>query len=262
MLTKDILPELKETAVFFAVERRLQSSGLIGLLFGLACLIGGLVAFGAGWPKWLTVAAGAVFILGALWGIGAPGKPALFGYGGLLLAGGIGGAWALAAFVNTPAGLELGSTPLRLMAIVVVAMVLWGVWNLFYWFSLRKTAVARPDAETEEEAASAIDGLLTADLEQSEDVVELYVVRSLARQQNWRGRLLDGMAVFVEGKGYLVLFAARDEIHLTRLGSKPVKDGVFVCFRCGGVEIPQAFMPSRSIDRYEAWAAKAYAAST
>lgn len=253
-MRRDDLPILQDVADYVAFKKRLRRLGLVGLSFSLICFGLGIVAVLLNWPLWLIFTFALGFLLGASWALESPSQLRLGVQGILLVLGGLCGCTVLFVSINPTIAATISREP-SVYAWVPIVPVLFicGRWSITFAMTLGRKKRIKEPSPLEREIAATVDGLLAADLDRSPNVVSFTVLRSMTLQQNWRGRLLDEMAIFVEGKGSQIIIGEKDDVDIALVSEKAVKGNYKIRLRCAERRITGAFMPVEAFEKYLTW---------
>lgn len=229
----DIL-DLQRAASFIMIKRRLKSTGIASIIFGIIAIYIGTITDSE--ASRLAISAIGVFLIAeGIWVITNPSPAGIlmdcFGFAAV-------GLWNIATLIT---------------ASVNALWVILGVWQIKWAFDrykeykiFSKLAAQKPTAESIAQMDAMVKDILGRDVASSGDVVEIKLKGIV-----WRVLLIERAAIFVAGDGRGVFVQNREDVTLTL---QPGAEGAQIVTVSGDMtsDLP-AQMPAEHFKRYLAW---------
>ncbi len=241
-------PEDKSTLIkaadYKVVNSHLRPASFGSIIFGvIAIALGGSMANQNPINAFLVVIGIFLFIEG-IWLLTSPG-PKGFVVDGIAMI--IIGVWnILITFANASSGGE----SIGFFFIIGVWQIIWGFQSFGRYKRFSYLAGEKPSKEALEKLEQALQGIMASSYKTSADIVE-FKVKTAFKEWNWKGKLMDDVALFVAGKKAIIP-VRKDEVKLTLKGEssglRPHKGTLHL----GKQKIAGTISPE-SLDRLREW---------
>jgi MFS family permease len=235
---------LIRAADYKVVNSHLRPASFGSIMFGIiAIALGGSMANQNPINAFLVVIGIFLFIEG-IWLLTSPG-PKGFVVDGIALI--ILGIWnILVTFANASSGGE----SVGFFFILGIWQIVWGFQSFGRYKRFAYLAGEKPSKEALEKLEQALRGIMASSYKTSADIVE-FKVKALFKEWNWKGKLMDDVALFVAGKKAIIP-VRKDEVKLTLKGEssglRPQKGTLHL----GKQKIAGTISPE-SLDRLREW---------
>lgn len=238
------LLEFQGASNYMLVRKTLRSSGIGSIVFGLIAMYMG---FGGMMSNPLNAILGMIglFLVGeGIWIIVSPTPAGLIVDGISLCALGV---WNILITVMT----RMAGDESNLFAILGLWQIVWGTQSFVRYKRFSTMPATRPSAEVMNKIDGIVTSIAQANTKEAQDIVEIQT-KSLAGKEIWKGQLLDGAAIFVEGSGPNAVFVGKKDVEIVAKGKVLTGKTLKVKCRIGNVNFDGTIAPLHW-DRVKAW---------
>jgi hypothetical protein len=240
-LQHEQLIEVQALGEYRATLKALRRPGMLGIIFGVGAVVGGVEAMHHDPVNVGLVIIGFAQIMVGLWHVAAPSLNGLAANGVLMI---VVGAWNM--FVTAYAS---GTTGVMIDAAGLV-QIGYGVYALSKYRDLRGKFPQPPSEETIRFIDELVRHVSRLKPKKSDDVIEFESKPFVGRRRRWTGLLRDA-AIFVT-RQHDVLCDTRLGVTIAPKRKLLLQKRHTAVLRAGGVT-HKGLIPTRSLERFQAW---------
>lgn len=237
--------ELRQAAEYRRAVKILRGAGWGAIIFGVLALVIGVPAAVTHPINFVLVLFGLGLLAEGLWNLLLPTAEGILVDGILLL---ICALWNLFITILSVAAHD---PPSVFWAVLGGFQIAWAVSRFVSYGRFRNALAEKPDAETLERLEDIV-----KDIKQTKSVDDNEIVgfrsRSALKQQDWKGRLGDDAAIFVDKLGYDILVAYKEDVTITVKGKTLLASTLNASIKVGKQRMEATISPE-SFARYTDW---------
>jgi len=243
-MSPDDSSSLIKAADYKVVNSHLRPASFGSIIFGLIAIVLGASMAKENPINAFLVVIGIFLFIEGIWLLTSPGPKGLVVDGIALI---ILGVWnILVTFANASSGGE----SIGFFFVLGVWQIIWGFQSFGRYKRFSYLAGEKPSKESLEKLEEVVQGIMASSYRTSADIVE-FKVKTAIKEWNWKGKLMDDVALFVAGKKAIIP-VRRDEVKLTLKGESSGLRPHKGTLRLGKQKIVGT-ISRESLDRFREW---------
>jgi hypothetical protein len=189
--------DLVKTADLKEIWTHLRSAGVGSIIFGIVAFALGVSTAEENPVNAVLAVIGFLLFLEGIWMIASPRPKGLIADGIALITIGV---WNM---IVTIANVSEGGEGFRFFFILGIWQIVWGVQSINRYKHFADISAEKPSKEALAQLDSAVQRIMASSAKDTGDIVE-FKVKTVFKEVNWKGKLMEGSALFVGGKKAMV----------------------------------------------------------
>jgi hypothetical protein len=233
--------ELQKVADYRTMKKMLRPGGIGSIIFGGIAFVMGIISIEDNPLNMFLVLLGIFLFIEGAWLVSSPSPSGIIVDGIALV---ILGIWNIFITIYNESQGAKGSTNFALIGIL---QIIWGIQSFKRYKRFSNVTTEKPP----EESIQRIDEIVKNVLNAKPDF-DLDVIQFSTKNQNWKGKLLPEVGVFVETNGNDVVFVRKELFNVTQYVPNQSGEILKVNFQFDDQE-KKGTIPSKSLLKFEAW---------
>jgi hypothetical protein len=254
-INEENLDVLQSTADYKSLRGILVSARIASIIFGvIAVTTGVLPGIEDSFYSAVWVLCGVLLLGVGIWLIaGKPRPVGLIVYGVLFTLVGmwnVVGAGSMIYVLNP--GNPIYKIIYQIIFILGIFQIIWGVQTIPRYGRFSHVSIQKPSEENQQWFDQVVNSISGAKPGDSKDIIEFKPGEFNGR--NWKGKLEEKLAIFVQGKGDDMLLARKEHMNIVELGNSPLGKSLRATLQIRNRKIKGTLSPE-SFKTYKMWKA-------